>query len=363
MKTNILFLHKCFAAGGGIERVHQNLGSAFTEKRVKHCFYVLNGFGRSDAAFTELKKGNTALRAKESANFLTKLHSLFKVIKENRVTSIIAATETANLSAFLCKIRFPSLRVVYTRHCAFDVSDQKLTPWAIKLLYSLYLLNGNVVAVSKALKQQIHASVFWGKSKIHFVPNAVISEKTHALANCDSSIEDKGKYFIAVGRLVEQKGFDLLLQAYADALNENETLPRLVIAGAGDEEQKLRALAATLGISKVVDFIGFTSNPYSLIKSACAFVLSSRHEGMPTVLVEAMALRTPVIAFDCPTGPNELIVNGKNGTLVPYLDLEQLKNALLSYEYLPQENLSETVEHFKFSEVASNYLLFCEASG
>ncbi|MFT5542456.1 MAG: glycosyltransferase involved in cell wall biosynthesis [Glaciecola sp.] len=363
MESNILFLHKCFVTGGGIERVHQNLGSAFFDKSVKHCFYVLNGFGESHSAFTELSNDVTAFRAPESGSFLTKLNNLFCLIKQNRVTSIISATETANLAAFFCKIRFPSLRVVYTRHCAFDVSDQKLSPWAIKLLYSAYLLNGNVVAVSKALKQQIHASVFWGKSKIHFVPNAVISEKMHALANCDSSIEDKGKYFIAVGRLVEQKGFDLLLQAYANALNKNKALPKLVIAGAGEDEQKLKTLAKTLGISEAVNFIGFVSNPYCLIKPASAFILSSRHEGMPTVLVEAMALETPVIAFDCPTGPNELIINGQNGSLVPYLSLEHLKNAMLDYKQLPSVNLSKTVEHFTYSEVANHYLSLSKAPG
>jgi hypothetical protein len=179
MEPNILFLHKRFVTGGGIERVHQNLASAFSDQNVNHCFYILNGFDESEYAFTQLSHNFDAYRAPESSSLLIKLKNLFNLIRERRITSIIAATETANLTAFFCKICFPSLQVVYTRHCAFDVSDQKLAPWTIKILYNLYLLNGNVVAVSTALKQQIHACVFWGKSKIHFVPNAVISQKMY----------------------------------------------------------------------------------------------------------------------------------------------------------------------------------------
>jgi glycosyltransferase involved in cell wall biosynthesis len=362
MDTNILFLHKCFIKGGGVERVHQNLAVALTEKGVTYSFFVLNGHGQSEDGFSILNESHRAARAPDSSAFTAKLDALFKVIKTQNITAIIAATETANLMAFFCKVRFPSLRVVYTRHCAFDVSDQKLAPWAIRLLYSLYLINGNVVAVSRSLKEQIAASTIWGKRKIHFVPNAVISEKMFELSNCTLPLPVQGDYFVAVGRLVEQKGFDLLLQAYARSYKSGQKLPKLVIAGEGEDEDNLKQLSEDLGISDSVSFIGFLSNPYSVIKYACAFILSSRHEGMPTVLVEAMALETPVIAFNCPTGPNELIINGQNGTLVEHLDIEQLSNAISNYKTLPCKNLRESIDHFSYSEVASNYIALCEAT-
>jgi glycosyltransferase involved in cell wall biosynthesis len=362
MDTNILFLHKSFIKGGGVERVHQNLAVALTEKGVTYSFFVLNGHGQSQDGFSILNESHRAIRAPVSSGSNAKLNALFKVIKTQDITAIIAATETANLMALFCKVRFPSINVVYTRHCAFDVSDQKLAPWAIRAFYSLYLTNGNVVAVSKALKEQIAASTIWGKSKIHFVPNAVISEKMFELSNSGLPLPIQGDYFIAVGRLVEQKGFDLLLHAYALSSKSDSKLPKLVIAGAGEDEDSLKLLSGKLGINNSVSFIGYTSNPYNLIKYACAFILSSRHEGMPTVLVEAMALETPVIAFDCPTGPNELIVNGENGALVKHLDIEQLSNAISKYKTLPCKNLRESVDHFSYSEVASNYISLCEAT-
>jgi glycosyltransferase involved in cell wall biosynthesis len=219
------------------------LADAFSEQGIESSFFVWSGFGESKQGFALLQEQHEAERAPESASFFAKLNSLFATIKSQNITAIIAATETANLVAFFCKVRFPKLRVVYTRHCAFDVSDQKLPPWAIKLLYSLYLVNGNVVAVSEALKKQIEASVLWGKKRTHVVPNAVISNKMIELSTQDSNLDIDGDYFIAIGRLVEQKGFDLLLQAYKLATEQSNYLPKLVIAGEGEDEQELKALA------------------------------------------------------------------------------------------------------------------------
>jgi glycosyltransferase involved in cell wall biosynthesis len=348
--------------GGGIERVHQNLADAFSEQGIKSSFFVWSGFAESEEGFALLQEQHSATRPSETASFMSKLNALFATIKSQNISAIIAATETANLVALFCKVRFPKLRVVYTRHCAFDVSDQKLPPWAIKLLYSLYLVNGNVVGVSEALKKQIVASVVWGKNKVHAIPNAVISNKMIELSTRDPNLDMEDEYFIAIGRLVEQKGFDLLLQAYKLALIQNNKLPKLVIAGEGEDEQQLKTQAEELDISHLVHFIGFVSNPYCLIKSAKAFVLSSRHEGMPTVLVEAMALNTPVIAFDCPTGPNELITDGKNGFLIEHLNVTKLADALCDYSSLPRKDLNETVEHFSYPSVARNYAKLCGVS-
>jgi hypothetical protein len=192
MQTNILFLHKCFIKGGGIERVHQNLATAFSDLGIRHSFFVLNGFGSSKEGFELLKTKTKAIRTPESYTFSSKLLYLFSIIKAESITSIIAGTETANVCAFLCKIRFPSLRVVYTRHCAFDVDDQKLAPRVIKSLYNFYLMNGNVVAVSESLKRQIASTVFFGKRNVHFVPNAVISEEMLKLSEQKSNMLIKG---------------------------------------------------------------------------------------------------------------------------------------------------------------------------
>jgi glycosyltransferase involved in cell wall biosynthesis len=353
---NILFLHKCFILGGGVERVHQNLASALREKDHHPFFYVHDSAGESVEGFTLLESKFTVGSPSTTSSTVKKIHYLLNYISTNEIDVIIAATETANLLALICAFLRPHITVIFTRHCAFDVSDQKLPPWVIKCLYSLYVLKGLGVAVSGNLKQTIKNSVVWRKERIHFIPNSVVSQHIFEMAVHNSDARPAKDYFCAVGRLVEQKGFDLLLEAYAKAKLQQADLPHLVIVGSGDDLQALQCQSETLNIGQYVEFSGFTNNPYYIIKHAQAFVLSSRHEGMPTVLVEAMALNTPVIAFDCPTGPAELIVNRHNGLLVDNQNIEQLTLAILNYKSLLGKCISESVESFKYGNVAKNYM-------
>jgi glycosyltransferase involved in cell wall biosynthesis len=362
MPKKILFLHKCFVKSGGIERVHQNLANALLQQHAVTSFFVLNGFGESEEGFNALCLSQNAGRAPKNSGVLGKSSAVCLWIKNHEVDAIIAATEQANLIAFLCKLKYPKLNIVYTRHCAFDVSDQKLPPWIIKLLYSLYAINGNIVGVSRSLQEQIQNTLFYKKSSVYFVPNAVVDESIYIKSNENSEDWQFVNYFVAVGRLVEQKGVDLLIHAYARAFESDPTLPILAIVGEGEDKDALLSLIEKLGLVNKVFLSGFTSNPYYPIKNAVALILSSRHEGMPTVLVESMALDTPVIAFDCPTGPSELVISGQNGVLVPHLDVAALADAILSYKKLPTENIRQYAVDFDFPNVARAYLKLCEGS-
>ncbi|MGQ8365243.1 glycosyltransferase [Glaciecola sp. 1036] len=352
---NILFLHKCFVKSGGIERVHTNLANGLKSVGKNPYFFVLDGFGESEEGFQRLAEDFPAERVSSELSFYKRLEKLWAFISKHQIQGIISATETANMFAFLTKIRFPKLKVIYTRHCAFDVSDQKLSPFAIKLLYSLFAFNGAVVGVSKSLRDQIKQAVVFKRKPIEFIPNAVISDEILLKAEKSDQQWPEKKYFVAIGRLVEQKGFDLLLPAYASAANKDADLPDLVIIGEGKDEHELIQQAASLGIAEKVIFAGFTTNPYYPIKNAQAFILSSRHEGMPTVLIESLSLNTPVIAFDCPTGPAEIIQHEENGFLVKHLDINALSFAILNWQQLPTENLANGVSNFTFEAVANAY--------
>lgn len=132
---------------------------------------------------------------------------------------------------------------------------------------------------------------------------------------------------LAVGRLQAQKGFDLLLQAWQMVLRQ---LPeaRLRIVGGGPLGAELAALARTLGIESSVEFTEPTDRIEPLYREAAVFVLSSRYEGMPLALLEAQALGVPAVAFDCPTGPRE-VLSEETGVLVPSQDVPALAQGLL----------------------------------
>jgi glycosyltransferase involved in cell wall biosynthesis len=137
----------------------------------------------------------------------------------------------------------------------------------------------------------------------------------------------EGPVMISAGRLDPQKGLDTLLGAFATVA---ESLPgwNLVILGDGPQRSALESLARDLKICGRVRFLGRVNNPHDYMRRARIFVLSSRFEGFPNALCEAMACGLPVIATDCPSGPRELISDGIDGLLVPVDDIDALARAI-----------------------------------
>jgi len=133
-------------------------------------------------------------------------------------------------------------------------------------------------------------------------------------------------YILAVGRLRRQKGFDILIKAFAKSDLKN--MIKLVILGEGEERKNLEELIGRLDLKNQVLLFGKVDNPFIYMKYAKFFILSSRHEGFPNVLLEALACETPVIATNCETGPSEIIENEKNGLLIPVEDEKALKEAM-----------------------------------
>jgi glycosyltransferase involved in cell wall biosynthesis len=134
--------------------------------------------------------------------------------------------------------------------------------------------------------------------------------------------------FVAVGRLEPQKGFDLLLDAFARVVRQIPTA-QLTIFGEGPQRALLEQQASTLGIGDHVTLAGLTPTPGDWIHSADIFVLSSRYEGFPNVLIEAMVAGLATIAFDCPWGPAEIIASPDTGIQVPPGDAGKLGDAML----------------------------------
>lgn len=139
--------------------------------------------------------------------------------------------------------------------------------------------------------------------------------------------ERNGRRILGVGRLVSQKGFDLLIEAFA-LLSEECPDWTLSLVGDGPERQNLEMLAQKLGVAERVYFHGAQSSVGKFYESASIFVLSSRFEGFGLVIIEAQAHGVPVVAFDCPRGPSEIIRHGYNGLLVEPEDVKELAAAI-----------------------------------
>ncbi|RPJ07334.1 MAG: glycosyltransferase, partial [Spirochaetaceae bacterium] len=167
--------------------------------------------------------------------------------------------------------------------------------------------------------------------KIRVITNGIDFEKTEKL--CRDTIEEGDVFrnpgafrIISGGRLTPQKNFQLLINAFA-RLPDNSGA-QLAIIGYGEEMEALASLAEKLGVADRVSLPGYRENPWKYIAASDVFVLSSTFEGYPNVLLEAMATGVPVVSSDCPHGPRELIINGKNGILVPVNDESSLLKAM-----------------------------------
>ena len=164
---------------------------------------------------------------------------------------------------------------------------------------------------------------------------------------------------LGVGRLHPQKDFGTLIKAFARVRSQRDA--RLIILG-DDRGHAVRddllSLAAHLGVSNDVDLPGFSSNPFSFMAKAGVFVLSSKYEGCPNALVEALACGCPVVSTRCPHGPDEILEEGKFGTLIDVGDDKAMALAIISTLDAPRnpEFLRERAAHFGFDPAVEKYL-------
>jgi len=166
--------------------------------------------------------------------------------------------------------------------------------------------------------------------RVAVIPNPIVMDKVNydklTLKDVIDNYKAQGT-IVAMGRMCRQKGFDLLIEAFAIAtVSYPEWI--LVIFGEGEERCNLFSLSKELGISNRVFMPGVVKEPIPLLQQADIFVMSSRLEGFPNALLEAMACGLPVISFDCPSGPNEIIRDGIDGLLVPPEDVDAMANAM-----------------------------------
>jgi len=210
----------------------------------------------------------------------------------------------------------------------YNKSTHKHYAWAIK---NFYRKAHQVIAVSKEIERDLIENFGIPDTKTTVIYNPVVNQEILFRANettpDDDWLHGELPVVLGVGRLHPQKGFDSLLNAFSIVVKEKKA--RLMILGSGPEEESLKELTSELGLNDLVKFPGFRENPFPYMKHCAVFVLSSVNEGLPGVLIQAMACGCPIVATDCRSGPREILENGELGALVPVGDPDAMAKAIL----------------------------------
>lgn len=281
---------------------------------------------------------------------------------------VVSVNIGANLSALrYYTIAWKSIPIIIVEQNNFTKTLIKtgkyLNSFEVKYLYNKA---ARIVAVSSGIKDNM--VTVHGINADHFtvIHNPVDINKIQGIISIninksDQYLRDKKRAFkiITVGRLTKQKGFSDLLNAFSIV---RELFPaKLIILGEGELRDELESQARKLRLDGYLEMPGFVEDPWSMIHASDLYVMSSYWEGMPLVLLEAMACGTPIVSTDCDYGPREIITHGHNGMLVPVGDVHAMSNAiiqLLKDEQLRMklaENAKETVKSYDSRLITRQY--------
>jgi glycosyltransferase involved in cell wall biosynthesis len=329
-KKEIITLFLPSLHGGGAERSMVTLANGLVEKGYQVHLLLAKAEG---VYFAEISEGVQVLSLQARRTILS-FSALVKYLHTVTPYAMISALENANLSAIWSKVLcgLPEKLIItersvntilYRNHPRLEL---RLIPYLTRLFYRYA---DQVIAVSHGVAQDLEKNGV-PKEKITTIYNPVDIDKVKRLSQEPVThhwfVPKRYPIILSAGRLSREKNFVFLLEAFHNILERKEA--RLVILGEGEERQQLERKIKQLGLEGKVDLPGFDPNPFKYMCQADVFVLPSRVEGLPGVLIQAMALGTPVVATDSPGGSSEILENGKWGVLVPLDDVAAMAQAI-----------------------------------
>lgn len=349
---------------GGVDRVVFNLAGEFLRRGIKSSIVV--DVDNPHSPFRTLIPEGIGYDVLEAKGPIARLFKLRSYLRKSRPSAVMCASfGFPNLYAIVVRwisgLRF---HLMLTEHCFPSVDRAGPKPWQSRywffpLAHYLYPFADRIVAVSKGTALDLAKVIDIDPKTISCIYNPLVSEGLieQAKEPVDHPwfADDTVPIIIGVGRLEPQKNFSLLIRAFSRVRAQMPA--RLVILGDGSERDMLRNLVAEMDLGEDVALLGFVPNPHAYVAKADLMVLSSDFESLANVVIEALAVGTPVIATDCPSGPAEALNHGQCGTLVPVGDLDRMSAAILeALRERPAPIARGWLDQFSEREVADRYL-------
>lgn len=263
---------------------------------------------------------------------------------------------------------FKGKKIVSERNSLHRTYSSRIKKKSLLSLKKKYYPKADIVTVvSIAIGKQVQDLLKVKEENVRVVHNPMIGEEFYTQLKEDVPVLFPKDTFniLAIGRFVKQKDYPTLIKGFNTAFTKNKDL-RLYILGKGPLQEAIFELIRLLALENVVFLLGFDTNPFKYMDKVDAFILSSLHEGMPGVLVQAMAAGLPVISTDCPTGPNEIIQHNENGLLVPVGNFQSLATAIeqIATDHTLAkkigENAARSVNYYTIENGVKSYFDFLE---
>lgn len=362
-KADIVFYARSLY-NGGVDRVVFNLAEEFLSRGIRPV--ILVDIDNLWSPFRDLVPKDVPYEVLDAKGPIARVTKLRAYLRRTRPQAVMCTGfGFPNICAILVRwiAGFP-FRLMLTEHCFPSVYSNAARPWQssywfFRLAHLLYPVADNIVAVSKGTAQDLAKVISIDSESITCIYNPIVSDTLIKSGSApvdhpwfhDSSVP----VIIAVGRLEHQKDFGTLITAFSQVRKQMPC--RLMVLGDGTERNMLTELIDKLGLSDDVAMPGFVPNPHAYTAKASLLVLSSRFESLANVIIEAMALGTPVVATNCPSGPAEALDNGRFGRLVNVEDSEMLADAMLDVlRKRPAPVPQSWLEQFTTGTSASRYL-------
>ena len=361
MTKRIAFLVDSMA-GGGAERVTLNLANEYC----KQGYDVDLVLAHKQGPYLQNVDKDIRIVDLNVSRFWTYILPMVRYFRHEKPDVMLSATTILNLIAILTKlVSFSKTHLVISEHIniiSFAKNGGLQRAKIVQVLMRwLYPRANNIVAVSGGAADGISEFSDIPRDKITTIYNGVIDQHKLDLAQQPLNhpwFDEKRQLpvIVAVGRLQRQKNYEMLLGAFAELLQQSKA--NLLILGEGELREDLEKLAKKLGIEEYLSLHGFDENPFKYLANADLFVLSSLYEGLPTVLIEALACGCPVVSTNCPSGPEEILNNGEFGRLTPVGNQHLFAKAMiqtLQEQNIDKQRLMDHGRHFNIDNAVVEY--------
>lgn len=319
--------------GGGAERIMVNLAHGITERGLALDIVL----AAAEGPFLDQVPATARVVDLRAGRMLRSLRPLVQYLRTERPKVLVSTQSHVNLIALAAaKLARQGTPVVVTEHNTLSQTSRRDgsvmgRAWP-RLLRAFYPQAASIVAVSQGAADDLSAVSGLRRDRIEVIYNPVISADVLAAARGrpDHPWLQPGEppVVIGVGRLTPQKDFATLIRSFAEVRRHRSA--RLIILGEGEERVALTALAREVGLGDDdIALLGFRPNALAYMAASTVFALSSAWEGLPTVLIEALAVGAKVVSTDCPSGPREILQGGRFGALVPVGDVPALAGAIV----------------------------------